>query len=275
MSQNSRIIVKNLPKYLTESALKDHFSSLGRVTDCRIIFKGNTNRGFAFLGFRDPQSASDAVKNFNKTFIGSQKIIVQFALMKGNKNLKSRKSKNVKRGSDQKDKREVEGVRKAHTKQTDKEVDGETKRKDEDLLKNRFFVKNFPFSITEDELRELFEQFGELNECRIIRNSEQQSRGFGFVGFNDELEAAKAYASLHNTSRSFSFLIPKLNLDEFFGWHSQVNPHETSTKTRARLMPIKSKRKRVPLKKLRKQSYSRRFTTKPIGTRFSLIQTQF
>ena len=205
MKQNSRIIVKNLPKHLTESALKAHFSGLGRVTDCRIIFKGNTNRRFAFLGFRDPQSAADAVKKFDQTFIGTQKILVRFALVKGDKNLKSRKKQNQQKTPNNNVITPVHG----------------------DTLKNRFFVKNFPFTITQEELREVFEVYGELTECRIIRNSEQQSRGFGFVTFADSLDAAKAYDSVHNSSSSQPPITPRrLRQDHQNGLRVRAHPQQ-------------------------------------------------
>ena len=186
MKKNSRIIVQNIPKHLTESGLKKHFSTFGRITDCRIMFKGNTHRGFAFIGFRDSQSASEAVSKYDKSFIGTQKIKVKFALLKGNKNLKTREKKKEKSSP-----KEVE---------VNKEKEQGKLPEDSELLENRFFVKNFPFDVSEDELREVFEKFGELNECRIIRNSEQRSRGFGFVGFVENIDAAKAFDALHNKS---------------------------------------------------------------------------
>lgn len=47
---NSRIIVRNLPKNIDEKSLKLHFSKFGEVTDVKLIFKGNMNRRFCFIG---------------------------------------------------------------------------------------------------------------------------------------------------------------------------------------------------------------------------------
>lgn len=46
----SRLIVKNIPKYTSENQLKEKFSKFGKVTDVRILFKGNVNRRFCFIG---------------------------------------------------------------------------------------------------------------------------------------------------------------------------------------------------------------------------------
>lgn len=44
------------------------------------------------------------------------------------------------------------------------------------------YVGNLSYSSTEDELRELFGQFGEVHSARVISDRETgKSRGFGFV----------------------------------------------------------------------------------------------
>ena len=50
----SRIIVKNLPKHLTEERMRAHFAHDGKfqVTDAKIIRKGTKSRQFGFVGFK-------------------------------------------------------------------------------------------------------------------------------------------------------------------------------------------------------------------------------
>lgn len=59
----------------------------------------------------------------------------------------------------------------------------------------KLYVGNLPWSVTNDSLREMFSQFGEVVDAVIIidRNSPQEgrSKGFGFVTFATE-ESAKA-----------------------------------------------------------------------------------
>lgn len=76
----SRLIVKGLPKYLTEEKLKQHFNKHGDVTDVKLMTKRNgESRRFAFIGYKSQQDADTAVKYFNKSFIDTAKIDVELA----------------------------------------------------------------------------------------------------------------------------------------------------------------------------------------------------
>lgn len=50
----------------------------------------------------------------------------------------------------------------------------------------KLFVGNLPFSASEDEIRELFEQHGPVHSVRLINDRETgRPRGFGFVEMED------------------------------------------------------------------------------------------
>jgi multiple RNA-binding domain-containing protein 1 len=50
----SRLIVKSLPKHLTEVDLAKHFASKGGiVTDAKIMMKNGRSRLFGFVGFKN------------------------------------------------------------------------------------------------------------------------------------------------------------------------------------------------------------------------------
>jgi len=64
-------------------------------------------------------------------------------------------------------------------------------------MKN-LFVGNLPFAATEDELRDLFGAFGEVQQVRIMTDRDTgKSRGFGFVEMTDDDAAAKAITQLN------------------------------------------------------------------------------
>jgi len=65
-------------------------------------------------------------------------------------------------------------------------------------MAKRVFVGNLPFSATEDQLRELFAQHGEVTSVDIVRDKfTDRSRGFAFVEMASDTEAAAAIAALN------------------------------------------------------------------------------
>ncbi len=76
----SRIIVKDLPKYVTEDRLREHFGKKGGITDIKLMRRRDgESRRFAFIGYKSDDFALDAVKYFDKTFIDTTRIAVESA----------------------------------------------------------------------------------------------------------------------------------------------------------------------------------------------------
>jgi RNA recognition motif-containing protein len=60
------------------------------------------------------------------------------------------------------------------------------------------YIANIPFKANEDELRGLFEEYGQVSSAKIIMDREtQRSRGFGFVEMDDDAEARAAISGLN------------------------------------------------------------------------------
>jgi RNA recognition motif-containing protein len=61
------------------------------------------------------------------------------------------------------------------------------------------YVGNLPFSSSEEQVRELFSQYGEVRSVKFINDRETgRFRGFGFVEMADEA-AAQAINALNGT----------------------------------------------------------------------------
>lgn len=60
------------------------------------------------------------------------------------------------------------------------------------------YVANVSFKASDGELRELFEEYGEVSSAKIITDKEtQRSRGFAFVEMNDSEAAKRAISELN------------------------------------------------------------------------------
>jgi CspA family cold shock protein len=75
------------------------------------------------------------------------------------------------------------------------------------VVPKKLYVGNLPFSATEDSVRELFAQFGEVTSATIVTDRERgRSKGFGFV----EMENADA-------------AVAELNGKDFQGRNLRIN----------------------------------------------------
>ena len=62
----------------------------------------------------------------------------------------------------------------------------------------RIYVGNLPFSVGQEQLQELFSQYGEIEEAVVVSNKfSGRSKGFGFVSFVDDAAADKAIAEMN------------------------------------------------------------------------------
>ncbi|MBP9722551.1 MAG: RNA-binding protein [Gammaproteobacteria bacterium] len=59
----------------------------------------------------------------------------------------------------------------------------------------KLFVGNLPFKISSNDLQDIFEEYGEVEDLVIISDRETgRSKGFGFVTFTSQENAKKALA---------------------------------------------------------------------------------
>ena len=60
------------------------------------------------------------------------------------------------------------------------------------------YVANIPFKATVEQLKGLFEEFGEVSSAKIILDKfTQRSRGFGFIEMSDDSAARQAINELN------------------------------------------------------------------------------
>lgn len=182
-------------------------------------------------GFKDESSAQDAKNYFHNTYMDTCKLAVEFASTLNDPKLVEDRNK---KSGNKKDNRQTQTLSKsdklakfASDLGLDPETvlgkrDGEAKEEPapetaeangaapEKKVKTapaapktgmdskRLYVYNFPFSITKEDLRKVFEKFGKVEECIIPTNEEHKSKGFGYVSFESENDAIKAFAELDN-----------------------------------------------------------------------------
>ncbi|WP_374165108.1 RNA recognition motif domain-containing protein [Arcticibacter sp. MXS-1] len=62
----------------------------------------------------------------------------------------------------------------------------------------KIFVASLPFKLEENDIRETFEEYGEVSSVKLVLDKETgKKKGFGFVEMPDDEQARKAIADLN------------------------------------------------------------------------------
>jgi len=65
------------------------------------------------------------------------------------------------------------------------------------MQQNKLYVGNFPYSVDESQLREMFSSFGAIDDVALIKDRETgRSKGFAFITFATQ-QAAETALSLN------------------------------------------------------------------------------
>jgi RNA recognition motif-containing protein len=76
-----KLLIRNLPRTLTEADVREMFAAYGRVQSCSLVMdkQSGTSKGFGFVEMPKPGEAKAAMKNLNGKLVAEQKIRVKKA----------------------------------------------------------------------------------------------------------------------------------------------------------------------------------------------------
>lgn len=76
-----KLLIRNIPRTMTEAELTELFQAYGKVQSCSLVTDKDTGRskGFGFIEMPKPGEAKAATKNLNGKEIGDYKIRVKKA----------------------------------------------------------------------------------------------------------------------------------------------------------------------------------------------------
>ncbi len=68
-------------------------------------------------------------------------------------------------------------------------------------MANRLYVGNLPYETTDQDLSQLFGQYGEVVESKMVTDRQTgRSKGFAFIEMKDDAQAQAAIDGLNNTA---------------------------------------------------------------------------
>ena len=175
--ENSSIYIKNIPnKYSKIEDLKELFSKYGKIVFSK-VFQDSNERPFAIIVFAEAQNAKKAKEEMNDKKLDEKDEVGLYV------DLLQKKS---------------ERKRMLTTKI------GDINNKLNQEFKNcNLHIKNLPYDLTEEKLKEIFSKCGEVKSVKIDKFilqtkindkfvESEESKGFGYVCFTSEEAARKA-----------------------------------------------------------------------------------
>ncbi|MCC6728497.1 MAG: RNA-binding protein [Chthonomonadales bacterium] len=75
-------------------------------------------------------------------------------------------------------------------------------------MAKRLYVGNIPYSVTDEQLSDMFTPYGAINEVYVVTDRfSGQAKGFAFVELADDAQADEAIRALNGTSMSGRTLV--------------------------------------------------------------------
>ncbi|CEO61074.1 hypothetical protein PMG11_05446 [Penicillium brasilianum] len=208
-NQPPRLIVRNLPWSIeTPEQLSRLFLSFGKVKHAVLPKKGDKLQGFGFIVLRGKKNAEKALQTLNGKEIDGRQLAVDWAVEKEaweKANEATQEKEDEKDESEDVDMEDKEDSEVASGEDASSDVDedddmedlegdlenddlegeeADEEEKEDDRTECTVFLRNLPFTCTDESLYEHFTQFGPLRYARIVIDHEtERPRGTGFVCF--------------------------------------------------------------------------------------------
>ncbi|KAL9653493.1 hypothetical protein ABK040_002126 [Willaertia magna] len=160
------IFIKNMDKSIDNKALYDTFSAFGNILSCKVCQVTRKDErgepvvesaGYGFVHFETQEAAEKAIAKVNGMLLNGKQVFVGPFV---------KKSERLKILSN------------------------------EDSFTN-VFVKNLDASVDDNELKDLFSKFGEIQSAVVMKDNNGKSKQFGFINFVDHAAAVIAVDELN------------------------------------------------------------------------------
>ncbi|EFX05928.1 RNA splicing factor [Grosmannia clavigera kw1407] len=161
------VFVQQLAARLRTRELKDFFEKAGPVAEAQIVKDrvSNRSKGVGYVEFRSEESVTAALQLTGQKLLGIP-VIVQMTEAEKNRQVRST-------------------------------AEATSNGNSTGVPFHRLYVGNIHFSITESDLRNVFEPFGELEFVQLQKDDTGRSRGYGFVQFRDSDQAREALEKMN------------------------------------------------------------------------------
>jgi len=185
--QWTNLFVKNIPASWGDSKLDELFSKHGTISSITIVSRevegedaDASHKGYGFVDFVEHESAKSAQEALN-----GQVVEGEFKTLKDSEEKVPLKLY-VGRFQKKRERSRLLQERRQQAKAT----------RIKEFLGKNLYVRNLHEECTDEALRKEFAAHGSITSAKVMKNENDQSRGFGFVCFATQNEASKAHKAL-------------------------------------------------------------------------------
>jgi len=164
----TNVYVKNFPESWDEEMLRGYFEGCQIKQASVQRDEQGKSKGFAFVTFKDTSEAQKAVKEFHGKVIVDGDERFEFYVARAQRKKERRRLMNEKWNKVQ-------------------SVQGQDRN---------LYIKNIDSSVDDDELRKMFEPYGDIQSAKISKTQNGDSKGFGFVCLSTIAEAKEAIKNM-------------------------------------------------------------------------------
>ncbi|CAF0786412.1 unnamed protein product [Didymodactylos carnosus] len=151
------VFVSNLPYDVNEDQIQQALSSAGKIKEVRLTKHwSGKSRGFGYVEFENEHSCRQALK-LDRTLVNERPMFVSPCETDKDKSLASSKFKYS-----------------------------------TSLEKNKLFITNLPFTITKEQLLEIFSKHGHVDDIRLVTFRSGKPKGLAYVDYDNEQSASHA-----------------------------------------------------------------------------------
>ncbi|CAB10118.2 RNA-binding protein rsd1 [Schizosaccharomyces pombe] len=160
------VFVSQLANRLTSRELYDFFEQAGPVRDAQIVRDkiSGRSKGVAYVEFCHEDSVQAAIALSGKRLLGLP-VIVQ--LTEAEKNRKAREAAELARAASA------------------------------EIPFHRLCVSNIHFNLTDEDVKAIFEPFGDIEFVHLQRDDQNRSKGFGYIQYRNPISARNALEKMN------------------------------------------------------------------------------
>jgi len=187
----TNLYVKNIGAKFTTDDLKKLFGEFGDITSPVVMMDAQGNsRCFGFVNFKTHEDAEKASKALDDKALKWKDGVLIGPVAEGE--------------TEEELKKEGIELMKLYVKRAMKKEERERMMANERNLreanapKTNLYIQRLADDVTDDDLRNLFKEFGVIKSARVMRTSTGFSRGFGFCDFASSESAVAAIQKMNN-----------------------------------------------------------------------------